>query len=118
MSMLFGLRGMTNLPVESMETGGFLWITDLTIADPYIICPLTTSVSTYVMLMIAADGFSTSQLGPIARHAIKIMPVILLPFTWNFPAVSESIRKQVAKNNPDNCTWQEKMGMKMSFLFL
>ena len=32
MSMFIGLRGMANLPVESMCNGGFSWFTDLTIA--------------------------------------------------------------------------------------
>ena len=32
MSMFFGLRGMTYLPVESMCEGGLWWFTDLTIA--------------------------------------------------------------------------------------
>ena len=32
MSMFFALRGMAELPVESMKNGGLSWFTDLTIA--------------------------------------------------------------------------------------
>ena len=32
MSMFFGLKGMAELPVESMKNGGLFWFTDLTIA--------------------------------------------------------------------------------------
>ena len=33
------LNGMVHVPVPSMQTGGFLWFTDLTLRDPYFILP-------------------------------------------------------------------------------
>lgn len=38
------LSGMAALPVPSLETGGLLWFTDLTVADPYFILPIMTAV--------------------------------------------------------------------------
>merc|ERR1712170_173571 len=70
MSMFFGLRGMANLPVESMCDGGLFWFTDLTMPDPYCILPLLTA----------------SMMGSMGRHIIKVIPVIIFFTTWNFPA--------------------------------
>ena len=38
MSMFFALRGMAELPVESMKNGGLSWFTDLTIAVSWPQC--------------------------------------------------------------------------------
>jgi YidC/Oxa1 family membrane protein insertase len=38
------LSGMAALPVPSFENGGFLWLTDLTVADPYFILPIMTGL--------------------------------------------------------------------------
>ena len=36
------MRQMATLPVESFQTGGLLWFTDLCVPDPYYILPLMT----------------------------------------------------------------------------
>ena len=41
------MRGMAALPVPGLDTGGFLWITDLTVADPYYLLPAVTSAMLY-----------------------------------------------------------------------
>lgn len=33
------IRGMSQVPVPSLETSGYLWFTDLTVADPYFVLP-------------------------------------------------------------------------------
>ena len=38
------VRGMAALPVPSFETGGVLWFTDLTTADPFFILPIVTGL--------------------------------------------------------------------------
>lgn len=40
LSMLYGLRGMAALPLESFRTGGMWWFTDLVIPDPIFCLPL------------------------------------------------------------------------------
>ena len=44
-SVFFGLRQLTNLPVMSLKDGGMLWFTDLSVADPYCILPAITSLT-------------------------------------------------------------------------
>lgn len=39
------LRGMSELPVPGLEEGGFLWIQDLTVADPFYVLPALTAVA-------------------------------------------------------------------------
>lgn len=40
LSVLYGLRGMAGLPLESFRTGGMLWFTDLVVPDPTFCLPL------------------------------------------------------------------------------
>jgi YidC/Oxa1 family membrane protein insertase len=37
------LRGMANLPVPGLESGGFLWFQDLSASDPFFILPIATA---------------------------------------------------------------------------
>ena len=41
------MRAMAALPVPGLDTGGFLWITDLTVTDPYLVLPAVTSAMLY-----------------------------------------------------------------------
>lgn len=41
------MRGMAALPVPGLEDGGFLWIKDLTLADPFYLLPILTSGAFY-----------------------------------------------------------------------
>jgi len=86
MSMFVGLRGMANLPVESMCTGGLGWFADLTIADPYCILPLVTCSSLYLQFRMGADGLGPGQLGAIGKALMNGLPVIVFLATMNFPA--------------------------------
>lgn len=87
-SMFVGLRGLANLPLESMMHGGLFWFEDLTIADPFYLLPLMTSTSMFLQFKYAAEGASLETAGPIAKVVFKVLPFILLPVTINFPAVS------------------------------
>ena len=44
---------MTNLPVDSMKTGGMAWFTDLTVADAYFGLPVMTVVMLYVTVEVS-----------------------------------------------------------------
>lgn len=46
------LRGMTTLPVPGMTTEGWLWFTDLTVADPYYILPMATGSIMYAIIKV------------------------------------------------------------------
>ena len=40
-------RGLCNLPAPGYEIGGFLWVKDLTMPDPYFILPIVQTVAFY-----------------------------------------------------------------------
>ena len=86
-SMFVGLRGMANLPVESLASGGLFWFTDLTMKDPYYLLPAMTATTTFLQFKWAADGgVQLDQAGPIMRGVLKAMPVAIFFLTMNFPA--------------------------------
>jgi len=58
-STFFALRGMANLPVESLKTGGTLWFQNLAAADPFYLLPLLTSASLFINTKIGGDGADT-----------------------------------------------------------
>jgi len=86
MSMFMGLRGMANLPVPSMETESFLWISDLSLRDPYFLTPIFISGTMYLQFYLAADGANLQQMGPIAKGVMRIVPIGLFFITFKFPA--------------------------------
>jgi len=87
-SFFFGLRKMANLPVESMKEGGLFWFTDLTLADPYYILPLLTSLTLFITMELGVDGvrLSSSTHGQTMRYVMRTIPIIVFPLTMNFPA--------------------------------
>ncbi|XP_006817147.1 mitochondrial inner membrane protein OXA1L-like [Saccoglossus kowalevskii] len=85
-SFFIGLRKMAALPVESMQTGGLYWFTDLTIADPYYIMP---AIATLSMLCIIELGGETGVQNPQMQNmktVMRILPFVILPFTASMPA--------------------------------
>lgn len=51
-SFFMALRKMCYLPVESLQTGGYLWFQDLTVFDPYFILPVICSFSMLASLEV------------------------------------------------------------------
>ena len=65
------LRGMTALPVPGMEDGGILWITDLTVSDPFLILPTICAMSSFtlirkVLMPMKRSGFEQPLTGIVA----------------------------------------------------
>jgi len=85
-SMFFGLRGMTNAPVESMTTGGTAWFTDLVATDPTFILPLTASGTIALMMYLGADGLNLDTIPPIMKKLMIAMPIVSIPVMIAFPA--------------------------------
>eukprot|EP00088_Acartia_fossae_P057945 TRINITY_DN6768_c0_g1_i1.p1 TRINITY_DN6768_c0_g1~~TRINITY_DN6768_c0_g1_i1.p1 ORF type:complete len:469 (-),score=71.82 TRINITY_DN6768_c0_g1_i1:642-2048(-) len=83
-SMFFGLRGMANLPVPSLEEGGALWFENLTMIDPFYALPILTSVSLFLTFRVGVDGVRFNAMGPFARSFMMIMPVIVFLPSMNF----------------------------------
>lgn len=85
-SMFFGLRGMTNAPVQSMTNGGIFWFSDLTLADPMCVLPVLTATTLFFQLYLGADGINTDTMPPFMKKLMFAMPLISVPVMINFPA--------------------------------
>ena len=66
-SMFFGLRGMTDLPVASLTSGGTGWVVDLVASDPYFVLPLTAAGTIGLMMYRGADGVNLDTMPPIMK---------------------------------------------------
>lgn len=86
-SFFVGIRQMVNAPVESLETGGMFWFNNLTVADPYYILPLITSVTLWVTLELGVDtGRLNASNMQNMRYFLRAIPFVIFPMTMNFPA--------------------------------
>ncbi|CAI9575685.1 unnamed protein product [Staurois parvus] len=84
-SFFVALRQMAYLPVPSMQTGGLWWFTDLSIADPYYVLPLVVTCSMWAVLELGAETGVNNPNLRIMKTVFRIMPLIVLPLTINFP---------------------------------
>ncbi|KAJ8718532.1 hypothetical protein PYW08_002769 [Mythimna loreyi] len=85
-SFFMGLRGMANCPVESMTYGGLAWFMDLTVPDQYFLLPLITSATMWATIELGVDGGRLeAQNMVMMRYFLRAIPVIMIPFTINFP---------------------------------
>ncbi|XP_075948780.1 mitochondrial inner membrane protein OXA1L [Anarhichas minor] len=84
-SFFIALRKMAYLPVPSLQTGGLLWFTDLTAADPFYILPLVVTGTMFFILELGAEsGIDNPNLRAM-KTVFRIMPLVILPLTINFP---------------------------------
>lgn len=59
--MLRLVRGMADLPVPSLETGGILWFQNLAIPDPYYLLPLAAAGMFVVSMRVGSYGYPSGQ---------------------------------------------------------
>ncbi|XP_018017967.1 mitochondrial inner membrane protein OXA1L isoform X3 [Hyalella azteca] len=88
-SMFVGLRRCAALPVASFTTGGLWWFSDLTVADPYYILPILTSITMYATIKIGTEVGRVQASGDSSRimfAVLEFMPLAMLPFMIKFPA--------------------------------
>ncbi|CAH1954148.1 unnamed protein product [Acanthoscelides obtectus] len=85
-SFFMALRQMSNVPVESLRTGGLWWFTDLTLPDQYFILPLITSATLFATIELGTDSAKlSSQNMFLMKYVLRGLPIVILPFTVNFP---------------------------------
>ncbi|KAG5969543.1 hypothetical protein E4U58_001374 [Claviceps cyperi] len=65
------VTGMTHIPVPALEGAGFLWFTDLSVADPYFILPALSTV-----LMIATLSISSKSVPPAQQKVMNTMKYV------------------------------------------
>lgn len=80
---VLALRRMAELPVESLQTGGLWWFTNLTLIDPYYILPLVTAITFAITIEVGTDTAAAASLGSM-RYFLRCMPLITLPFATQF----------------------------------
>lgn len=84
-SFFIALRKMAYLPVPSLQTGGLLWFTDLTAADPFYILPLAVTGTMFFILELGAESGVDNPNLRAMKTVFRIMPFVILPLTINFP---------------------------------
>ncbi len=52
LSVFYALRRLSEAPLPQFKEGGFGWVTDLTLPDPYYILPISSMVLTNIMLRV------------------------------------------------------------------
>ncbi|CAH8435608.1 unnamed protein product [Schistosoma mattheei] len=85
LSVFTGIRGLVNLPVTSLQTGGTAWFTDLTASDPYCILPFL-SMSLLMLTFETGAELRSSQVQPAMRVLSKGLPVVGFFFVMNMPS--------------------------------
>ena len=67
--------------LRSFASGGILWFTDLTKADPYFILPMLSA-----MILIGAGEMSSKNVSPGQKRMMRILPLTFTVFIARFPA--------------------------------
>uniref|UniRef100_A0A5K4FEN9 Mitochondrial inner membrane protein OXA1L n=2 Tax=Schistosoma mansoni TaxID=6183 RepID=A0A5K4FEN9_SCHMA len=80
-----GIRGLVNLPVTSLQTGGTAWFTDLTASDPYCILPFL-SMSLLLLTFETGAELRSGQTQPTIRVFSRALPVVGFLFVMNMPS--------------------------------
>ena len=70
----------------ALSTGGILWFTDLTAADPFYILPVLNSLSFLLMVEIGADGMQDENMGNV-KWGLRGLAVAMIPLTATMPEV-------------------------------
>nr|POE87508.1 mitochondrial inner membrane protein oxa1l [Quercus suber] len=80
------MRAMALLPVPGLDTGGFLWLTDLTVTDPFFIAPIFMGLAMHTVIRLGGESGSTNidAYGQNIRNAMLYgMPaMIVLATVW------------------------------------
>lgn len=86
MSTFFAIQSMAQQPIASFVSDGFLWMSNLSVADPTFILP---TISTSLLLMsteVSRRSMSITVAGPIMKLLMRIGALISLPFIMHMPA--------------------------------
>ena len=70
----------------AFSTGGTLWFTDLTAADPYMILPVVNALSFLLMIEIGADGMDSGMKSTF-KNIMRGLGVVMVPLTMAMPQV-------------------------------
>lgn len=88
MSVFFGVQKIGDY-FPGYSTGGVLWFTDLSAADPMHILPFVNAASFLAMIELGADGMPQEQQG-MFKWVMRGLSVFMIPLTFNLPTVRYS----------------------------
>uniref|UniRef100_A0A8C3CPB4 Membrane insertase YidC/Oxa/ALB C-terminal domain-containing protein n=1 Tax=Cairina moschata TaxID=8855 RepID=A0A8C3CPB4_CAIMO len=84
-SFFLALQQMAAAPHPGLQRGGLGWFPDLAAPDPFYALPLLVTASTWLVLELGAEtGVSSPGAGAL-RQALRVMPLLVLPFVLHFP---------------------------------
>ncbi|HEY9105009.1 membrane protein insertase YidC [Chitinimonas sp.] len=81
MPIFIGLYWMLLAAVELRQAPWMMWITDLSVADPYFVLPVLMAVTMWVQTL-----FSPPSADPMQDKMMKIMPLVFSVMFFFFPA--------------------------------
>jgi YidC/Oxa1 family membrane protein insertase len=87
MGMFLALRKMPEIFPDQLRDGGILWFQDLTMADPTLILPISSSISFLLMIEAGKQQMMSTnpQQGQIMLNVMRGLAVVMIPATMNFP---------------------------------
>ena len=110
LTMFFALRGMANAGLPSMTEGGFGWISNLTIPDPYIALPITSAIATLAVMETGAELGAAAQANTpqqkMIRNVLRVVLVLTPWFVKDFPAVSRTKLLSPLSHSSDILIWR------------
>ncbi|KAK1835728.1 60Kd inner membrane protein-domain-containing protein [Podospora conica] len=80
--MLRLFRGMADLPVPSLETGGLLWFQNLAVADPYYILPLAAAGLFVLSMRVPIPYMAAEQQKTMRAMGVVLVPISVLATMW------------------------------------
>ncbi|WFD31068.1 hypothetical protein MSPP1_002099 [Malassezia sp. CBS 17886] len=90
LSFFFALDGLAKAKLPALTTGGFAWISDLTVADPYYVLPITSSLMTLLVLETGAEtgttGMNQTPQARMVKNVLRAVTVLAAWFVSGFPA--------------------------------
>ncbi|GMR50543.1 hypothetical protein PMAYCL1PPCAC_20738 [Pristionchus mayeri] len=86
MTQFFAIKKMIEVNYPGLSTGGTLWFTDLTLADPYYVLPLLSAATLAIVSRVGIEmGQSSDTMGPYMRAGMLYgLPVIVFAVSTQF----------------------------------
>lgn len=85
------MRAMANLPVPGLDNGGFLWLSDLTVTDPFLITPVLMGLAIHCVVRLGGES-GTASVDAMGQNMRQVMlygmpAIIVLATVWQPGAV-------------------------------
>jgi len=86
MATFIAIKNMASQPLPSMAHQPFLWISDITQADPTWMLPASSSVLLLIAMEVSRRAMSSNSVSPFFKIALRCMALGSLPFISHLPA--------------------------------